>query len=122
MGENILIFVLGFLIKIIWDRINQKSSQKRKDRKTLTQVRNALTGFKAIYESNKRDKTSAEYLDELHGLIFEIRRKKNRDIANEIEKFVQENKGRDPISSPALQGKIVSLKSKVEEKLKKGGQ
>ena len=121
MGENILIFVLGVLTKIIWDRINQKRIQKGKDRKTLTKVRNTLTGFKAIYESNRRDKTSAEYLDELHGLSFEIQLKKNKDIAYEIEKFVQENEGRDPTSYPALRAKIISLKEKVEERLRQEG-
>ena len=122
MGEIALSYILGFFTKFIWDRINQKRSQEREDHKTLIQVRNALSGFKAIRESNRRDKTSAEYLDELHGLSFEIQRKEDKDIAYEIEKFVQENKGSDPISHPPLHEKIILLKSKVDERLKNGGQ
>lgn len=117
IGKLLLAWFLGILTKFIWDRINQKRIQKSKDHKALIQARNALSGFKAIYESNKRDKTSHEYFDELYGLTFEIRREENKDIVNKIEIFVKENKGTDPISHRPLREKIESLMMEVEKKL-----
>jgi len=122
MGEIVLSFVLGFLTRLFWDRKNQKRIKKKEDRNVLTQLMGELSGFMGIVESGKRERTSFEYFDELYKLSFKILCQENKDLVDEIQNFVQENRGQDPISHPPLREKINSLKSKVEETLKKGGQ
>jgi hypothetical protein len=123
MIEKILILILGgvvgFLSKLYWDRINQKRKQESEDRNILVQVIKELSSFMAIVESGKREKTSFEHFDDLYKLSLMIQRKENKDLADGIQKFVQENRGKDPISYKPLRTEINSLKEIVIKRLKK---
>jgi len=46
-----------------------------------------------------------------------IQCEENRDLADEIQTFVQENRRYDAVSYKALRGKIESLKSKVLDRI-----
>ena len=126
MGEKILLLLigwgLGFFSKFIWDRKYQKRSQEKEDRNILVQVIEVLSDFMGVVESGKSKRTSIENFNELDKLRLMIQCKENEDLAGEIQSFIQENRKYDPLSYPALREKINLLKTKVEERLKKGSQ
>ena len=125
MGEKILIGIIGAVVggvitifsKIIWDRKIQKRTQRQEDRNIFVQIVEVLSDLIAPVQSGKSKNTSHENFNELEKLYSMIQCEENRDLADEIQAFVQENRGYDAVSYKALRGKIESLKSKVLDRI-----
>ncbi|MCK4431285.1 MAG: hypothetical protein KAW19_08265 [Candidatus Aminicenantes bacterium] len=129
MIEKILLIFLvwglgwgsGFLTKSYWDRKSQKRNQKKEDRNILIQAIDVLSDFMGEVESGKSKRSSFENFYELDKLRLMIQGKENKDLVDEIQNFVQENRGKDPLSYKPLRDKINSLKSKVKGRLEQKG-
>lgn len=134
MGETILILLLGwglgFLSNLYWEKRKQKrirenkkeeeeKKQKKEDRNIFVQIVEVLSDLIAPVESGKGKNTSHENFNELEKLYSMIQCEEDRDLADEIQTFIKENRGYDAVSYKALRGKIRSLKSKVMERIKK---
>lgn len=134
MGERILFLLLGwglgFLSNLYWEKRKQKrirenkkeeeeKKQKKEDQNIFVQIVETLSDLIAPVESGKSKNTSQQNFNELEKLYSMIQCEENRDLANEIQTFVRENRRYDALSYKALRGKIESLKSKVMERIKR---
>jgi len=127
MLEKIMFILIsgavGFFSGLFWDRVTQKRNKKKNDRDALLKAIHFLSDIIRPLETGKSERSSFENYDELKKLSLVIQCKWNKDLAGEIQNFVQENRGHDPISYKPLRGKIDSLKLKIEERLmQEGGQ
>jgi len=127
MLEKIIFYLIsagvGFFSGLFWDRVTQKRNKIKNDQNVLLRAIYCLQDLMMPLEADKAERSSFENYNELGRLGLMIKLKENDDLADEIQKFTLENRGKEVRSNKGLRSSITSLKEKIEERFKqKGGQ
>jgi len=119
---ELIYIVLGSILAIFGGFLHlfyqSRKIQIKEDKNALIQTLDVLDTLKRIPETGKSEKSSFECFDELHHFSLKIDCEEYKNIALEIQEFVKEYRGKDPMGDKGLRSKLEDLRSKTETELK----